>query len=213
MRFLLLSLAVLSSAAGAEVLNLSGRNLPRQQIGAAERKAIEGISSAADAARLLDSPCVVARPEEKIFLSDAYLRRDTSMKDTSARMQAVWAQDERDEKSARAKADRLAKALLVNSAFDSSGLVAQKQIATTLRTVLLLAVSPNSGVRPEAQAWIRSDTRLQTALGGIFEAPRARRSPEFTPAIPAVDYLLGRGSDRSEDSFRALEKFIAKFLS
>lgn len=194
------------------MLNLSGRPLPRTALNSEERTALGGIKSAADAIRILDLPCIVAEPKASLYLSNSYRNRDTSIRDTSARIGAVIARDETDERAAKARAERLTRALRAGPD-PVAGLATQGQIATTLRSILLLAISAESGVRPEAQVWIRSDARLQTAIEALFSAPRGSRSSDFSPAIPAIVYLLNRRTERSEDAFRALERFIAKYLS
>lgn len=209
---LVIFLMIVSSAFGADVLNFSGRSLPRDLLGKNEAAALSAVVTAADAIRLLDATCVVREPDYREFLGPA-TDRDWVSTDTSARISQIIVAQERERNAARDKARRLTKALLLTSFADSAGLATQQQLATSLRTVLRLAVSSDSGIRLEAQTWVRSQPEIQVAIDRVFFTPRKNKSPEFVRAAPALDYLLNKTNTRSEDSFRALEQFIARFLS
>jgi len=221
-RALVLLLLLPCAALAAEApLNFSSKRLPRQLLDGEARKILEEIGSAAEAARVLDRPCVVDSPMWELFLPADYSSRRVLQRDSSAAFDAKLQRDENQERAAEAKAERLWRALWRTSPYIATeGLAAQKQVPTSLRRILSLAVSTASGVRPEAQTWIRSDARLQSALGAVFAAPQAflasaPRSPasaDFAAALPALDFLLNRTSARpSEDALRALDSFVQKY--
>ncbi len=186
--------------ASRELLNLSGVPLPEARIPAEVRERLGDVRNLRDAGKLLSSPCVVATPFPADFEKDTpELRFTDSGPTTSAKVLRA----ERARIAARAKAERLAKALPQGNAV---GLSANRQIQTTLRRILWLAASNESGVRSEAQEWIRGEPKLQAALAQVFS--EARKLESFKRAAPGLDFLLGVRSERSEDALRALDQFI-----
>lgn len=205
----------------AEPLNFSSRSLPRQQLDLKAQAALGAITSAGAAAEVLDRPCVVDLPDPALFLPSNYARRRSTIGDTHAAWKAKVTRDDNQEKAAAARAERLWRALWRTSPdLPSEGMAAQMQVPTSLRRVLWLATHPASGVRPEAQAWLRSDARLQAAFGAIFsaprrlaeEAPRSEAGAAFAAARPALDFVLNLSDERpSEDGLRALDAFVQRY--
>jgi hypothetical protein len=205
----------------AEPLNFSSRALPRQRLDSKAQAALGAISSGAAAAAVLDRPCVVDQPGADLFVAGDLRQRRASMNDTSDTMMAKLRRNEAQQRAAKAKAERLWRALWRSSPeVPSEGMAAQKQVPTSLRRVLWLATHPASGVRPEAQVWLRRDARLQAAFGAIFaaprrladEAPRSEAGAAFAAARPALDFVLNLSDERpSEDGLRALDAFVGRY--
>lgn len=187
-----------------EMLNLSGVALPEARLPNEVRERLGDVRSLRDAGKLLSSPCVVATPTPADFEKETPEIRFT---DTYPTTSAKYLRAERARIAAKAKAERLAKALPQGNAV---GLNANRQIQTTLRRILWLAASSESGVRSEAQEWIRGEPKLQAALAQVFS--EARKLHTFKKAAAGLDFLLGTRSERSEDALRALDQFVRQSM-